>query len=73
MISFRLEDHHEELKATVAGFARDLLDLQRVVDGNAILLAASFDDCEHCIPHSSRGSISLQRGSPARLLVKSVF
>jgi len=25
MISFRLEDHHEELKATVAGFARDVV------------------------------------------------
>jgi short-chain 2-methylacyl-CoA dehydrogenase len=25
MISFRLEDHHEELRATVAGFARDVV------------------------------------------------
>src|SRR5690606_29711555 len=30
-----------------ASFASDLLDLQYIVRGNAVLLATGFDDCEH--------------------------
>ena len=38
--------HFAELD-DLAGLAGDLLDLELVVGGNAILLAAGFDDCEH--------------------------
>ena len=38
--------HFAELN-DLAGLAGDLLDLDLVVGGNAILLAAGFDDCEH--------------------------
>ncbi len=40
----------------VAGIAGELLDLQEVIGGDAILLAARFDDCEHFLPFAVRSA-----------------
>ena len=40
----------------VAGVAGELLDLQEVIGGDAILLAARFDDCEHFLPFAVRSA-----------------
>src|SRR5690606_8836769 len=47
----------------VADLALDLLDLQYIVGGDAILLAARFDDCEHFLPFAVR-SASMNRLDP---------
>src|SRR5690606_40591218 len=44
----------------VADLARNLLDLQHVVGGHAILLAARFDDCEHFLPFAVRSALSIR-------------
>ena len=41
----------------VADFAGDLLDLQHIIGGDAILLAARFDDCEHFLPFAVRSAL----------------
>src|SRR5262249_29443636 len=41
------DDQHLTDADDLTGLARDLLDLEQVLGGNAVLLTAGLDDCEH--------------------------
>jgi hypothetical protein len=41
----------------IADIGFDFFDLQEIVGGNAILLAARFNDCEHFLPFAVRSAL----------------
>ena len=55
VVAFAMREHLADFD-DIADFAGDLLDLQYVVGGDAILLAARFDDCEHFLPFAVRSA-----------------
>ena len=56
-------DHEDFLEGHgVAGFARELFDLEDIIGGNPVLLATGFDHCKHV----------LIRGFPTRTLIRAL-
>jgi len=52
-----------------ADLGLELLDLEQIVGGNAVLLAARFDDCEHFLPFAVRSALMNRFGRFGRLFV----
>src|SRR5215467_10770847 len=59
--------HHQHVAELddLAGLAPDLIDLEHILGGNAVLLAAGADDCEHRFSPRVRSRCSDQWSGPA--------
>jgi hypothetical protein len=53
----------------IADSGFDFFDLQEIVGGNAILLTARFNDCEHFLPFAVRSALMNRLWRFSRLFV----
>ena len=68
ILALAMREHVADLD-DIADIGFDFFDLQEIVGGDAILLAARFNDCEHFLPFAVRSALMNRLRRFGRLFV----